>query len=54
MFFDSIIVLDIMPQLQTLSIYLATFLLRMSPPVFVSIEFDTENWIEIKKVKLKK
>jgi phosphohistidine phosphatase len=25
--------LDIMPQLQTLSIYLATFLLRMSPPV---------------------
>jgi hypothetical protein len=31
--FDSIIVLDIMPQLQTLSIYLATFLLRMSPPV---------------------
>jgi phosphohistidine phosphatase len=30
--FDSIIVLDIMPQLQTLSIYLATFLLR-TPPV---------------------
>jgi hypothetical protein len=42
-----------MPQLQTLSIYLATFLLRIPTSGFVSIEFDTENWIEIKKVKLK-
>jgi phosphohistidine phosphatase len=42
-----------MPQLQTLSIFGDVSIENVPTSGFVSIEFDTENWIEIKKVKLK-